>query len=71
MIDNKVICEKCGEELCFAKDGAELAQTVRLQIVCVCGETNTEIFMGFPKLAGNSKYYFEFLDEKKIKIHRR
>lgn len=71
MIYNKIVCESCGEELCFAKDNDNASKTVRINVVCVCGHNNLEIFMGFPKLAGNAKYYFEFIDEEKIKINRR
>lgn len=71
MIDNKIICDKCKKELLFAKDADNGTSIVKLEVFCVCGHNNIETFLGFPKLAGNDKYYFEFVDEQKIKIRQR
>lgn len=59
-----ISCFKCGEQLCYAADSGEKFTTIN--VVCVCGQVNKESFLGFPKLAGTDKYYFEFVDENKI-----
>jgi hypothetical protein len=60
-----VSCNNCQSELCFAQDTSE-DKVVKLKIVCPCGYETTEMFLGYPRLAGNDKYYFEFVDEFKI-----
>jgi len=60
-----VVCIKCGEELLHAADsGGE--KIVNFRVECICGQTTIESFLGYPKLAGNDKYYFEFVDEDKV-----
>jgi hypothetical protein len=59
-----VVCDKCGEELLHASDSGE--KIVNFRVECICGHTTTKAFLGYPKLAGNEKYYFEFVDEDKV-----
>lgn len=60
-----VVCTKCGEELLFANDSGK-EEIVTFKTQCPCGHVNVETFLGYPKLAGNERYYFEFVDENKI-----
>jgi len=60
-----ITCSKCQEELLYAIDsGGE--EIVSFKVQCVCGKEIIETFIGYPKLSGNDKYYFEFIDENKI-----
>jgi hypothetical protein len=62
----KVIkCSKCSEELCIAEDSGK-EEVVQFKVECPCGKENVELFLGYPKLCGIDKYYFEFVDQYKI-----
>jgi len=60
-----IVCQSCKEELLYADNGGK-EEIVKFQTVCPCGKVNTDSFIGYPKLTGNDKYYFEFVDEAKI-----
>lgn len=60
-----VVCNKCGVELLYATDSGG-GKVVSFRVECICGHTNTSLFDGYPKLAGNDKFYFEFVDEDKV-----
>lgn len=61
----QILCTKCKEELLLADDSGN-DSIVRFSAECPCGTVSTEVFLGYPKLAGNDKYYFEFVDEFKV-----
>ena len=63
-------CEKCQEELCVAVDSGG-DSIIPFTIVCVCGHKNKAEFIGYPKLGGVDKYYFEFTDEFQITCKKR
>lgn len=67
---DSIKCEKCGEELCLAQDGGG-DKTQIIKIVCVCKHKNSKTFVGFPKLGGVDKYYFDFTDEDEITCKKR
>ncbi len=58
-------CEKCSRELFYADNGIK-EEIVNFRYECVCGTENVHQFIGYPKLAGNDDFYFEFVDEDKI-----
>lgn len=65
-----VTCSKCGEGLLNA-DHSYKEEIVQFTIKCVCGKDNVELFEGYPRLMGIDKYYFEFIDEFKVKCEFR
>lgn len=61
-----IVCDKCNRKLCWAADGSKPEKVVKFYVVCPCGHTISNTFLGYPKLAGTDEYSFEFVDEFKI-----
>lgn len=59
-----ITCSNCKEELCVASDSGT-DEVIQFKIECVCKKENVELFLGYPKLCGVDKYYFEFVDQYK------
>lgn len=66
-------CNNCSEEMVDAEDNAseESTDVVKINITCVCGHVNQYSSLGYPRLAGVDKYYFEFTDEFSIECRER